>query len=637
MGHTIFIGCIFLTSSIHAHALTLSPLFSDHMVLQRDKPVRIWGEGQANQQVTVSLLDKHYRTDVGADGQWQVNLPAHAKAGPFTLTVSADDIKTINDVYFGEVWIASGQSNMEWKLKGDVVGNEKEIASAHHPLIRFFDVPDTLAATKQTHLPPSHWQLASPDSVGYFSAVAWFFARKLQAQEQVAVGIIESNWGGTPAESWIDIETVAKTAGYEAQSAKVKVRHDWPEVLAANTKQIEQKWQRINDLQGALSVGAANIEYDDSSWQTIDLPNKSPLHHFVWLRRDFTLPALPTSPIMLSFGDIVQNVFIFVNGQHIATENWEDSSSIHQIPLDLLKKGNNIIVLRVNSDWDNQVLVGKNNKIWLSINGKKTDIAQHWRMSNNIEPPMPKVMNYTFTPSFLYNAMIYPLLPYTAQGVIWYQGESNVNKQVYYHTLFSNLISNWRDQAQAPDMPFIFVQLAAYLPQQDLQPDSAWAYLRDAQRQTLDVPHTGMAVAIDVGEADNVHPKQKRQVGERLWRQAASKVYGLPIIPSGPDFTRLDVKAHQGIVHFNQGSKLSTVDNQTLQGFIIAGQDKVFRVAQAHIEGETVVVSHPEISQPVAVRYAWADNPRANLINSEKLPAVPFRSDTWAAEQVSAK
>ena len=638
MANVILIGILFFIGGMsNVQALTLSPLFSDHMVLQRAKPVRIWGEAPAGQKITVSVLGQRYLTQSDHNGDWEIMLPGHDKAGPFTLTVNADKTKTIHDVYFGEVWIASGQSNMEWKLKGDVVGNQQEITTASRPLIRFFDIPDTVAPTKQRHLPDSHWQVASPKTVGYFSAVAWFFARKLQEQENVAVGVIESNWGGTPAESWIDLDVVAATPGYAEKSTKVKAQQNWPEILADNQAKNEKKWQRINDLKSASKQDVIGLNYDDSHWQNIELPNKTPLHHFVWLRREFTLTNLPDSPITLSFGDIVQNAFIFINGQHLASEDWKTHASVHAIPPALLRQGRNIITLRVNSDWDNQVIVGKKGQIYLDIDGSIIDISSHWRLNNNIEAPMPKVTNYSFTPSFLYNAMIYPLLPYTAQGVMWYQGESNINKHEYYHTLFSNLIVNWRERAQAPELPFLFVQISSYLPPSELQPSSKWAYLRDAQRQTLSVPNTGMAVSIDVGSADDLHPKQKRQVGERLWRQAASKVYGHSVVASGPDFVELSAKQGKVELEFNNAEGLSTTDNTPLKGFTIAGADKVFRTAIAHIKGSKVIVSHPEISKPVAVRYAWANNPIANLINNENLPAVPFRTDDWLEGDVSAK
>lgn len=642
MGRVILIGLfIFMGCNSKVHALTLSPLFSDHMVLQRDKPVRLWGEATANQTVSINLLGKSYSTQAAKNGSWELILPPHSKAGPFNITIDADETKIIQDVYFGEVWLASGQSNMEWKLKGDVVGKDEEIASADRPLIRFFDIPYALAASKQKHLPQSHWQVASSENAGYFSAVAWFFARKLQQEENVAVGIIESNWGGTPAEAWLDLDVVSTLDGYEKQSAEVKAQQNWPDILALNEEKSAQKWQRINDLETALKQPALKQTYDDSQWQNIDLPNKGPLHHFVWLRREFSLKDVPKTPITLEFGDIKQNAFIFVNGQHIASEDWETTGSTHVIPADVLQPGKNLITLRVNSDWDNQVFVGKPEQIWLTIGTEKHDIHQHWRMTNSLEAPMPKVMNYSFTPSFIYNAMIHPLLPYTAQGVIWYQGESNVNKHEYYHALFSNLIANWRERAQAPDLPFLFVQISAYLPPGELQPKSKWAYLRDAQRQTLSLPNTGMAVAIDVGSADDLHPKQKRPVGERLWRQAAAKVYGYDIVASGPEFSQMHVSGGkikgEVTLTFNHAQGLTTKDNAPLKGFIIAGDDKVFQIANARIEGNTVVVSHSDIKTPKAVRYAWANNPIANLINAENLPAVPFRTDDWLEGDVGAQ
>ncbi|WP_240919884.1 sialate O-acetylesterase [Paraglaciecola sp. 20A4] len=628
-------------ATFQTHALSLSPLFSDHMVLQRDKPVRVWGEGPENHSITVTLLNQSYATQTDENGHWQVMLPAHAKAGPFSLTISANKIITINDVYYGEVWIAGGQSNMEWKLKGDVIGNEQAIASAQQPLIRFFDVPDTLSPVLQSQLPASKWQVATPNTVGRFSAVAWFFALQLQKTEDVAVGIIESNWGGTPAEAWTDIDIVAATPGYEKEAAEVKAKTDWPELLAANKKQQELKWQRINSPHKTMISHAAAVNYDDEHWQDIDLPNTGPLHHFVWLRKTFTLESVPPASITINLGTIRHNALIFING-HLIAKTYNDNAapstdSIYKIATQLLKAGKNVIAIRAANGTSNQVFIGEKQQMWVDIGGHKQPIEENWRFSNSVEMPMPKVVNYSYTPSFLYNAMIYPLLPYTAQGVVWYQGESNINKHAYYHTLFANLISNWRARAESPNMPFLFVQLAAYLPHKPLQPESKWAYLRDAQRQTLALPNTGMAVAIDVGDAEDLHPKNKRDVGERLWRIAANKIYGIPTVPTGPDFTHFEIKQSEIKIYFDNAEGLKTNGNQAVEGFIIAGQDKVFRVAQAFIHGQTVVVSHPDISEPLAVRYAWADNPLANVINNVRLPAMPFRTDAWSASEVRKK
>ncbi len=641
MRRLLFIGMLWLMSAFQTHAISLSPLFSNHMVLQRDKPLRIWGQGPENHPVTIALLDQIYTTQTDTNGHWQVILPAHAAAGPFSLTISADETIAINDVYYGEVWIAGGQSNMEWKLKGDVIGNEQAIASAQQPLIRFFEVPDTLSPVLQSQLPASKWQVATPSTAGRFSAVAWFFALQLQKTEDVAVGIIESNWGGTPAEAWTDIDIVAATPGYEKEAAKVKAKTDWPELLAANEKQQQLKWQRINSPDKTMISHAAAVDYDDEHWQEIDLPNMGPLHHFVWLRKTFTLESVPTASITINLGTIRHSALIFINGQLIAKTHDDNAApstdSIHEIATQLLRTGKNVIVIRAANGNSNQVFIGKKQQMWVDIDGHKQPIEKKWRFSNSVEMPMPKVVNYSYTPSFLYNAMIYPLLPYTAQGVIWYQGESNINKHTYYQTLFSNLITNWRTRAQSPNMPFLFVQLAAYLPQQRLQPESAWAYLRDAQRQTLTLGNTSMAVAIDVGDADDLHPKNKRDVGERLWHLAANKIYGIPTVPTGPDFTHIELKQNEIKIYFDNAEGLKTTDNQAVEGFIIAGQDKVFRVAQAFIQGQTVVVSHPDISEPVAVRYAWADNPLANVINNVRLPAVPFRTDAWSASDVRKK
>ncbi len=623
--------------SIQSVAMTVSPLFTDHMVLQRDKEVKVWGSAPPGQKVKVSVNQQQFSTVTDESGNWTLVMPPHQKGGPFTLLVEGDETREVSDLYFGEVWIAGGQSNMEWDLQDNVVGHEQEVANAEIPLIRFFDVPNTLSPKKQEQLPEGQWRVASPETAGEFSAVAWFFAKRLQQHEDVAVGIIESNWGGTPAEAWTDIDEVKNVPGYKAMATEVLKTENWPQKLAANEKRNTEKWSRINSVEQALATGAAGIGFDDSSWAIRTLPNTTALHDFVWLRHRFTLSRNEAqSSVALSLGDIVQNAFIFINGKLLATEDWRNGDSLHEVPASMLKAGENVIAIRAANDWDNNVFVGKEGEIWLSVKGEKTDLFADWKYSNQVEPPMPDVKNYSFTPGFLYNAMIYPLLPYAAAGVIWYQGESNVERHPYYAALFSKMIENWRTRANAPDLPFLYVQLAAFLPRQPLQPDSAWAYLRDAQRQTLALPFTGMAVTIDVGNGDDIHPKRKRVVGERLWLQAASKVYGDNILSSGPDYRAMENQGSRIIVHFDHDKGLQTTDGQAPKGFIIAGKDGVFYRGKATIKGRTVEVHHPQVSEPVALRYAWADNPAVNLVNAEGLPAVPFRTDNWNAEHVSA-
>ncbi|MDC8830198.1 sialate O-acetylesterase [Alteromonas gilva] len=637
MTKRLFTLALSLLSVSVVQAVTLSPLFSDHMVLQRDKAVMVWGDTLPGQSVSVSIDGHTQQVQADSQGLFKLRLTPHSKGGPYQLTVTADQTIVLNDVWYGDVWIAGGQSNMEWNLGDETVGHEQEIALAASRKIRFFDVPNTLSPVPETQLPNSEWLVANQDNAGSFSAVAWFFARQLAQQEDVMVGIIESNWGGTPAEAWTDVKVLSSVEGYQAKAEQVQQTTDWQQQLVTNEQMSQLKWQRIGNTEEAIATGAAGLDFDDSEWPATTLPNVQPFHDFTWLRHHFTLTAAQLEQtIEINLGDIVQNAMVFLNGKLLGTEDWRNSDSHYVLPASLLNEGRNVFTVRATNDWDNNAFVGKQGQLWRKIGRQKIDIAAQWKVSNKVEAPMPEVKNYSFTPGFLYNAMIHPLLPFTSTGVIWYQGESNVDQQAYYEGLFEAMITNWRDRAGDAELPFLFVQLAAYLQPEPVQPDSAWAYLRDAQRGALSLPATGMAVAIDVGNPDDIHPRNKRPVGERLWRQAATRVYGYDVVDSGPDFRFAEPNGQSLVLHFDNAKGLQTIDGKAPGAFIIAGDDKVFYPASASIEGNTIKVSSASVKAPVAVRYGWADYPNVNLINNQGLPAVPFRSDTWAASTVSA-
>ncbi|WP_416307283.1 sialate O-acetylesterase [Neptunicella sp. SCSIO 80796] len=631
----IYLGICVMSVISCAHAnLQLSPLFSDHMVLQRDKPIHFWGQADPGERVTVKLKDNQVTTLTDAQGQWQLHLPAIGKGGPYLVTVSGKDKIVLNDVYLGDVWIAGGQSNMEWKLDWGVDNIEQEMQDTDYPQIRFFDVPNTVSANKETQLPDSSWQPASKETAGNFSAVAWFFAKQLHQHQDVAVGIIDANWGGTPAEAWTDVEQLTEVPGYQQKAREVIAEDNWPKLLEQNAQREQLKFKLIGDEQAVLATNAYKENYDVSKWQSIPLPNKKPLNDFVWLRKSFVLDHSPQQDATLVLGDLVQEAFIFVNGELIGRETWQDSESRHTLPKAKLHKGNNLLAIRIANSWDNNVMAGRPGEMWLQSDNQKLNLEGDWLFSNNIEQPMPEVVRYSWVPGFLYNAMIHPLLPYTSTGVIWYQGESNVGEHQYYYPLFSTMIRNWRDHADNPELPFLFVQLAAYLKHQKVQPNSAWAYLRDSQKQTLSLDNTGMAVTIDIGNQQDVHPRNKQDVGKRLWLQANNRVYGQANVPGGPDYQQYQIRDDKIIISFKYAEGLASKDNHAIKGFIIAGEDKVFYPGIAKINGETVTVSNPAVKKPVAVRYAWSDYPEVNLVNTQGLPATPFRTDNWPASEV---
>ena len=465
--------------------LELAQLFSDQMVLQREQPLPVWGQAAPGSVVKLRLLDAQGAAitsasgEVTADGNgdWQISLPALPAAGPLQMEVATDRQQiTLKDVWLGDVWLASGQSNMEWPLSAQTENWQQAVKDAAYPNIRFFTVPNRIAATPQRQLPLTHWVVASAETVPDFSAIGWYFAKQNHLEKGVAVGIIDATWGGTVAQAWTPAAALLALPAYQQAASEV----------IAQSQELAQ--QIINKTSS-------------------NTPNQQP----------------------------------------------------------------------------------------------------HW------------------LPGVLFNAMIKPLVPYGIKGVLWYQGESNVEQAAYYHALFSTLIQSWRDEWQQP-LPFLYVQLASYLQPKAQPAASAWASLREAQFQTLQLPATAMVVTTDLGDANDIHPARKKPVAERLWLAARRTVFGEAIIASGPVFSSLQIEGKQLRVRFEHvGTGLYSKDG-ALRGFAIAGSDGKYHNAHAKLEDNAVLLWSDKVAKPVSVRFGWADFTDANLYNSAHLPAVPFRA-----------
>ncbi len=606
-----------------AAAVELGKIFSDHMVLQRDQAVAIWGSAAANTPISVAFDGKSFTARADDEGRWRVSIPAQKAGGPFTISVTGDGERTIEDVYFGDVWLAGGQSNMEWKLSWKINNSDEIIATANYPLIRFFEVPAEVAPRPQTELSDGAWKPATPETAQHFSAVAYLFARQNHLEKDVAVGIIDDNWGGTPAESWMSKEALLQLPAYrERTEAQYQPDIDWSKRFAINEKHGEEKNQRIFGKEYALATDAFRFDFSTRGWSEQTLPGA--FDNLAWLRREFTLDKVPAKKVVLSFGDLQQKAFIWINETLLDVQDWQVEGARYEIPADLLRKGRNLITLRVGNSWSNQAYVGRDNKIWLDADGDKQDLSSGWLYSHQVEAPLPEYINYQNTPSFLYNSMIHPILGYGLRGVIWYQGEANAGEASLYHDLFSALIQDWRQQWQQ-DFPFIFVQLAAFMQPQYPQPDSSWALLRDMQSRTLSLAGTGMATAIDIGDINDIHPRDKQDVAMRLWGEAKRLSFGDKILSQGPSYRAYRVKGQRIQVFFDHtGQGLHLKDGSSVKGFAVAGADGVYHPAQANIQGDAVVVWSDAVAAPVALQYAWADYPQVNLYNSADLPALPF-------------
>ncbi|MCV9387005.1 sialate O-acetylesterase [Reichenbachiella ulvae] len=621
---------ILLTSTLQAADLRLPRLFADHMVFQRNQPTKIWGWAAPGQKITITFDGQKTKVKADAEGNFEAFLEGKTAGGPYEMTIKGDTTYQFSDILIGDVWIAGGQSNMEWKLSWNVNNWKEEVKDAEYPNVRFFQVPNVFAATPQKDIEEGEWLIANEANVANFSAVAWFFAKRNHLEKDIPVGIIESHWGGTPAEAWASAETLAKTPGYEEAAKKIlNPEVPWDEFEKENEAKDARKWELMRDSVGAVTSGAQALDFDDSKWEELDLPCNCKMTDLAWLRREVQLSPDSVEKVQLYISNVVQEAFVFFNGELLWMKKWNDAIQPLDIPTELIREGKNVITYRVANSWDNNVYFGRPGEMWLDVDGEKLSLEGDWRYSNDIEDKIPMAVKMFQLPTFLYNAKIAPIGGYTARGAIWYQGESNADKPQYYHELFSNVIKDWRE-LWGEDFAFLYVQLANFMERKDQPTDSDWARLREAQTATLDQPKTGMAITIDIGDANDIHPRNKQDVGKRLWLVAEKVSYGKDIVYSGPTLAGHQFANGRAYLTFeNVGGGLKSSTDK-IKGFAIAGEDKKFYWAkEVWIDGTGVVLESPEVPNPVAVRYAWGDNPEATLYNEEGLPAVPFRTDDW--------
>ncbi|WP_026952648.1 sialate O-acetylesterase [Algoriphagus mannitolivorans] len=603
-------------------------LISDGMVLQRDQAIKLWGKGIPGKKIRASLAGAIGSTTVLEDSTWKVQLPPLPAGGPYELTVNLQNIK---DVYVGDVWVAGGQSNMEWPLKSGVIGAEEEYSLSEFPTIRFFKVPKDYSAMEKGNLSGGEWKKANAENLPDFSAVAWFFAKKNALEKEVAVGIIESNWGGTPAEGWTEAAQLAKIperSYTEDALDMVKNAQKWKEVFLENEKKKEMRDILVARPDSLLAGEVASLSYNEAGWTTVNLPSANPLEHIAWVRKRFNLSS--TENVVLHFPAISQMAYIYINGVQVHYKDWGASMPELEISSDILKRGQNVLTIRAVNTWNNRPEIGKKDEMYFSQNGRKINLEGSWAYSNSkVEPQLPKVEYFNWKPGVMFNAMIAPLTQYSIKGVIWYQGESNAGRHEEYRELFSEMITNWRTRWNIGNFPFLFVQLANYMKREEVQPESNWAHLREAQSQTLELPKTGLALTIDIGEEEDIHPRNKKDVGERLWLQARKVAFGEKILATGPLIQAINLSGSQLVLTFEEvGKGLQLTQGDQVKGFIVEVAEGKFEAIGGKIQGNNqVVINLPEGVIPISIRYAWADNPEVNLVNEIGLPTRSFRMD----------
>ncbi|WP_319502162.1 sialate O-acetylesterase [uncultured Draconibacterium sp.] len=632
--------CLFV--ALVSAQISLPKVFADNMVLQRDLEIPVWGNSSPEATIVAELENAKATTKADNDGKWMVRLPKFKAGGPYTLKIyekgkPADGI-VLKGILIGDVWLASGQSNMEWQVQQARDANQ-EIANANFPQIRFLVVDHSKEIKLQSDISSGKWEVCDSANVNEFSAVAYFFARKIHRDQNVPVGIIQSTWGGTPIEAWTSREMLLTSPITRESTLAMDTLTLDREDLVADSLSWVRIWEIVYNPQNNADKIFTAADYDDADWTEIEMPNVlkdfgiGSYEGMVWMRKKITLPeSFAGKDLTISLGHPEMTYSLYFNGKEICKNVWySDSTHSYTIPASLVQQaGENTIAVRVAMLWGGGGLNPPADELYITDGDSSISLAGKWLYQKDLEPSFPKILNYQYYPTVLFNTMINPLIPYGIKGFIWYQGESNAAAAYDYRELFPMLIKDWRQRWQQGNLPFLFVQLANYMERNSLPSDSEWAELREAQTLTLSQPNTGMACAIDIGEAGSIHPVNKQEVGRRLALIANKMVYQQDGVASGPMYKDFHKEGNRIRIRFSSiGSALSTQDGKEVTGFAIAGNDKKFHWAKAKIDGNDIVVYTDKVAEPVAVRYAWADNPECNLINSEGLPAVPFRTDDW--------
>jgi sialate O-acetylesterase len=642
------VGSLLLVTNTTSYAdISLPQLISNGMVLQRNHALKIWGWANVDESVTVSFDRKTYRATTGADRKWTVDLPALKAGGPFTMTIEGKNKLLLTDILIGDVWVCSGQSNMELPMIRVIDRYADVIDQANYPQIRQFNVTTRYNFTApQEDIPTTRWESVTPQSVLQFTAVGFFFAKALYEKYHVPIGLIKASVGGSPAEAWLSEDALKAFPDYLAIAHTLKdsayvnqIRRTDETTSKAWYTRIWQQDKGMHDTKPWFDPA-----YNASAWPTMPMPgywadHGQPVNGVVWLRKDIDIPtSMAGQPARLRLGTIVDRDSVYLNGVFAGTTGYQYPPRKYNLPPSLLKAGKNTLVVRVINSAGRGGFT-KDKPYRLEAGGQVVDLTGSWHYQvGAVMDPLPSSTFFQYQPGGLFKGMVAPLLNYAIKGVIWYQGESNVSKASQYAQLFPAVIENWRQYWQqtgaAPnDFPFLYVQLANYLAPSKQPTESDMAVLREAQLETLSMPNTGMAVAIDIGEWNDIHPLNKRAVGERLALSAQRVAYGdKKVVASGPIYESMRVEGNRIILTFKETGSGLVSKNGALKHFAIAGTEEAssatrFTWANAKIQGNNVVVWSDHVAHPVAVRYAWADNPEgANLYNKEGLPASPFEA-----------
>lgn len=629
------VACIGMLCDGQVH---LSKMFADHMVLQRNQQIPVWGWSIPNDRIEITLNSQSKITEADGTGKWMVKLNPETAGGPYEMKISGKNTISITDVMIGDVWVCSGQSNMEWPVKSSLNAMD-EIKAAKNFKIRQFLVGRDVESIPKDKLKEGNWSVCSPESAGNFTAVGYFFAKNLQEELDVPIGLINTTWGGTNIETWISRNAFEEDEEFKSMISGMP-NMDIESILEPKMSKVATQIEKIQNypIIDEKRDDYAELEYDDTAWPSINAPElweSQQLENFdgtVWYRKSIELTENDVlNEAVLELSKIDDIDITYVNGYKVGSMQRHDLDRIYQVPSTVLQKGKNVIAIRITDNRGGGGIYGDESKMRLKLNNRDVILSGLWKFRVTAVQSSVSPNEY---PSLLFNAMIHPLIPFAIKGVIWYQGEANVNRASQYKKAFPLMISDWRNQWGQGEFPFYFVQLSSF---NDLNGNpidgSMWAELREAQTYTLEnVDHAGMAVTTDIGNANDIHPRNKQDVGKRLAAIALKNDYHRDIIASGPKFKSMSIHKDKVILTFeNINDGLMTPDKYGyVKGFSIAGKDKKFYYAKASVKDDTVVVHHDSVTDPVAVRYGWSDDAGdANLYNENGFPAIPFRTDSW--------
>lgn len=636
-GATIFLAITLIVQTAVCQ-VRLPRLISDGMILQRDIPIKIWGWAYNGEKVTIRLNNQSFETTTGDNGKWQIIIPAHKAGGPYNIDISATNQISLKNILFGDVWLCSGQSNMEYPMNRLKDRYSKEIQNCTNNYIRQFKIPLVYEFNiPKDDYPFGNWEEVNPKTILDFSAVAYFFALELNKKYHVPIGIINASVGGSPAEAWMSAEALKEFPAYLADAERCKDQAYINQIMNTDRKNSNEWYGKLNTTDKGLTSLPSWKDplLNDTCWPVMNIPGYwadnglGMVNGVVWFRKEIELPSSMTGkPAWIQMGRMVDADSLFINGTFVGTTSYQYPQRKYEVPAGILKTGKNMIVVRLISNSGKGGFI-KDKPYKLFTLGDTISLSGEWKfkLGATLEPYIGQTF-FQYKPTGLFNGMLSPAVNYAIKGVAWYQGESNTERYQDYQKLLTSLIHDWRTRWNQGNFPFIIAQLPNLNETIGIPAESNWASLQYAQLRTVQtVDNTAITVNNDLGEWNDIHPQNKLDVGKRLALAAEKLAYGdKNIVASGPTYQSMKIKGNKIELSFTDcGDGLISKNGGPLKQFAIAKADKKFVWANATIKGNKIIVWNDTIDHPVAVRYAWADNPDgANLYNKNGLPASLF-------------